>query len=76
MVSICLKPHCKKFFIILQRGILIGLLGCSGHEKSERDRLREQNARGEYIYRLHNEKQDVASDPQPRSRELYPWEKE
>jgi gluconate kinase len=71
----CPKLYCKKIFIILQIGILISLLGCSGQEKSERDRLREQNAKGEYIYRLHDEVlQAEVGAPKHRERELYPWE--
>lgn len=73
------NPHFKKFFIILQKGFLwvafATLGGCSGHEKSEKDRLREQNAKGEYIYRYQQEVQYPLSPPVPREREAYPWEK-
>ena len=49
------KPHSKKIFIILQTGILFFLTGCSGLEKSEQDKLRDSNAKGEYVYRNHDE---------------------
>ena len=68
------KSHFKKKIIILQKGILLILFGCSGQAKSERDRLREQNAKGEYIYRLRDEVQAEVGSPKHRERELYPWE--
>ena len=69
------NPHFKKIFIILQKGILlIALQSCSGHEKSEKERLRDQNAKGEYIYRYHHEAQYPEVSSQHREREPYPWE--
>ncbi|MBS0648720.1 MAG: hypothetical protein JSS10_05805 [Verrucomicrobia bacterium] len=71
-----LKSHIKKIFIILQTGFLIFLTGCSGLEKSEQEKLRENNAKGEYIYRNHNEVAYPVQTPRHREREAYPWEGE
>jgi hypothetical protein len=68
------NPHSKKIFIILQTGILFFLAGCSGLEKSEQDKLRENNAKGEYVYRNHKEVAYPVAPPRPREREAYPWE--
>ena len=70
------NPHSKKIFIILQTGILFFLMGCSGLEKSEQDKLRENNAKGEYVYRNHNEVTYPVVPPRLREREAYPWETE
>lgn len=51
------------------------LSGCSGMEKSEQDKIREQNAKGEYIYRHRDEVLYKAEAPKPQAREPYPWEK-
>ena len=63
----------QKSFILF---FLLTFFGCSGHEKSEQDRLREQNAKGEYVYRNHDEKHYPLKTPAHRDREPYPWEKE
>ena len=68
------KSHFKKIFIILQLGFLFSLLGCSGLEKSEQDKLREKNAKGEYVYRNHDEVSYPVPTPRHRDREAYPWE--
>ncbi len=68
------NSHSKKIFIILQLGFLFSLQGCSGLEKSEQDKLREKNAKGEYVYRNHDEVSYPVPSPRPRSREAYPWE--
>jgi hypothetical protein len=68
------KSHSKKFFIILQTGFLFFLMGCTGLEKSEQDKLRERNAKGEYVYRHHDEVAYPIPPPRPREREAYPWE--
>jgi hypothetical protein len=70
------KPHCKKIFIIVQTlslGIFLG--GCSGLEKSEQEKIREQNAKGEYIYRHQGDHLYQAEAPRHQPREPYPWEK-
>jgi len=75
LVSIsCSKPHSKKIFIILQTGILFFLTGCTGLEKSEQDKLRDSNAKGEYVYRNHDEVAYPVPAPRHRDREAYPWE--
>lgn len=55
---------------------LIPLLmaGCSGLEQSEHERIRRANAKGEYIYRNHDEFLYPIQTPRHRVRELYPWE--
>ena len=68
------KSHSKKIFIILQIGFLFFLLGCSGLEKSEKEKLRDRNAKGEYVYRNHQEVAYPVPPPRPRQREPYPWE--
>ena len=70
------KSHFKKMFIILQTGFLFFLLGCTGLEKSEQEKLRDSNAKGEYIYRNHDEVAYPVPAPRPREREAYPWEAE
>ncbi len=66
-------PHFKKISIIV---LLLLLSGCSGHEKSGEQRLRDQNAKGEYVYRNHDERQYPLNTPSHREREPYPWENE
>ena len=68
------KSHSKKIFIILQTGFLFFLMGCSGLEKSEQDKLRDSNAKGEYVYRHHDEVAYPVQTPRHRDREAYPWE--
>jgi gluconate kinase len=68
------NSHCKKIFIILQRGFLFFLMGCSGLEQSEQDKLREQNAKGEYIYRHDDEIVYPIIPPRHREAEPYPWD--
>ncbi len=47
---------------------------CSGLEKTEKERLKEQNAKGEYIYRRPHEVFYQVEAPRPKAREPYPWE--
>ena len=74
MCPLVSKSHSKKIFIILQTGILFFLTGCSGLEKSEREKLRDSNAKGEYVYRNHDEVAYPVPAPRPREREAYAWE--
>jgi hypothetical protein len=79
MFNLSLKPHFKKKIIILQKGIIVAslwLASCSDPEQSERDRLRQKNAKGEYVYRHHDEFLYPIPELQPRQRDIYPWEKE
>ena len=54
--------------------LLLLFSSCSGLEKTEKERIREQNAKGEYIYRKANEFFYQVEAPKPRVREPYPWE--
>ncbi len=62
---------------ILTKGliaILLALAACSGAEQAEEEKIRRQNAKGEYIYRRHGECLYPLRPPQYRPREKYPWE--
>lgn len=50
------------------------LLGCSGLEESERERIRKMNATGEYIYRNNDEISFGIELPKHQPRARYPWE--
>lgn len=62
-----------RFFIPLLG--LVFLLGCSGLEKSEQEKIRKVNAKVEEIYRLDEEKAFSIETPTQRVKEPYPWEK-
>lgn len=69
----------KKVFKINHKLFAIyGILGlfaaCSGMKQSEQEKLRRQNAKGEFIYRNHDEYHYVLKTPEHRIREKYPWE--
>lgn len=51
------------------------LLGCSGMEQSEQEKLRRLNAKGEFIHRHSDEYQYSLSTPNQYIRDPYPWEK-
>lgn len=53
---------------------LLLLAGCSGLEKTEYDRLRRQNCKGEYIRRSHTEYFYPIENPIAKERDPYPWE--
>ncbi|HSW86283.1 MAG TPA: D-Ala-D-Ala carboxypeptidase family metallohydrolase [Rhabdochlamydiaceae bacterium] len=55
-------------------GILIFLTGCSGLEQSEQEKIRRMNAKGEFVYRTHDEYLYAIGTPKHRLREKYPWE--
>ncbi|MCI0382251.1 MAG: hypothetical protein L0207_04275 [Chlamydiae bacterium] len=50
------------------------LFSCSGMEESEKQKIRQLNAKGEYIHRNHNEFNYRISSPKQIERERYPWE--
>jgi hypothetical protein len=50
------------------------LASCSGMQQSEQEKLRRQNAKGEFVHRLHHEFRYVLETPEHRVREKYPWE--
>lgn len=56
-------------------GFLVSLSSCMGLEKAEKERIRQQNLKGEYIYRYENEVLFVIPPPKRKQKELYPWEK-
>jgi hypothetical protein len=63
---------------ILTKGLcslLLLLCGCSGLEKSEEENLRRQHAKGEFIYRHHDEMRYAIQTPPHCIRDKYPWEK-
>lgn len=43
-------------------------------EQSEQKKLRRQNAKGEFIYRNHDEYRYQIDTPKHRIRKPYPWE--
>jgi hypothetical protein len=53
---------------------IITLSGCSGMEKSEQEKLRRLNAKGEWVHRYHDEYNYPLEPPKHRVRERYPWE--
>ncbi len=53
---------------------LILLMGCSGMEQSEQDKLRRMNAKGEFIHRTEGESRYALKTPVHKVREKYPWE--
>lgn len=55
-------------------GLSLCLMGCSGLEQSEQEQLRRLNAKGEYIYRHHDEILYPLVVPRHQVRERYPWE--
>jgi len=56
--------------------LLMSLLccGCSGSDSSEKDRLRQLNQKGEFIYRVADEYLFVPPAPLPQLQQPYPWE--
>jgi hypothetical protein len=69
------NPHFKKKFIIVQHALaLFFLTGCTGLEKSEKEKLKERNATGEFVYRQHDEISYPLTPPRPQDQESYPWE--
>jgi hypothetical protein len=68
-------PHIKKIIIILQYGVIVFYLtGCTGLEKSQKEKLKERNATGEYVYRHHDEIAYPVPTPRPQAQEKYPWQ--
>lgn len=64
-----------RIFLFLFLTSMVLQMGCSGLEKSERERMRNQNAVGEFIHRKHDEFFFVTSKPEKTKRENYSWEK-
>jgi hypothetical protein len=57
------------FFLVLAL-----LTACSGMEKSEQEKLRRLNAKGEFVHRHHDEYHYALGVPKHLVREKYPWE--
>ena len=49
--------------------------GCSGLEQSEEEKLRQLNAKGEFIHRQHDDYHYQLASPEHYIRGPYPWEK-
>src|SRR5258708_25110406 len=56
--------------------LLLLLIGCSGMEQSEREKIRRLNCKGEPIYRNHDDLFYPISPPTHTPRTCYPWESE
>lgn len=66
------------FFLPIKRllaALALLLTSCSGMEESEKDKVRERNRSGEYVYRLHDKRIFESSAPYNRIKEKYPWER-
>lgn len=66
------KQLYQKQIVIILLGIFLG--GCSGLERSEQERLRQRNAKGEFIHRNHDDIRYPLADPVQKKRAPYPWE--
>jgi hypothetical protein len=64
----------RKIYLFAYGGLLLALAACSGMEQSEQEKLRRQNAKGEFIHRSHDEYHYTLHPPKHRVRERYPWE--
>ena len=75
------QPECRKKgnnlqYLLNYFFIFLVFSACSGLEKSEKERLRKQNAKGEYIYRRKYDHLYSQQEPKPQERARYPWEQE
>lgn len=61
----------RTFLVLLP--LLLG--ACSGIERSENEKIRRRNCKGEYIYRTHDEYTCAISTPAHTPRPPYPWER-
>ncbi len=57
-------------------GLISILVSCSGFERSEQEKVRRRNSKGEYIYRAENDVFSPIAPPQHMPRSSYPWETE
>lgn len=60
--------------IIIRFSLPFLLFSCSGYEKSEYNKLRKQNAKGEYIYRKSADRFFSFKPPEKKEKKAYPWE--
>jgi hypothetical protein len=56
--------------------MVVGIVACSGLARSEQEKARRKNAKGEYIYRSHKDIFAPIGTPQHAPRSPYPWETE
>ena len=56
--------------------ISLTLFSCSGFERSEQEKIRRQNCKGEYIYRNQSDQFAPIASPDHLARSPYPWENE
>lgn len=61
-------------FVALGSAAVLFLTACSGMEYSEQEKIRRNNAKGEFIHRTHDEFHYMLTVPPHRVREKYPWE--
>lgn len=61
-----------RFSKVLSCALLLS--GCSGMEKSEQEKLRQLNAKAEFIHRNHEDSKYPLTTPSHRVRNKYPWE--
>src|SRR3989344_2655016 len=61
---------------VLFLSTLFIFLGCSGMERTEREKIRQRNCKGEYIYRSQSDFFFPIAPPQLALRASYPWETE
>ena len=54
--------------------LLLFLVSCSGLQDSEREKIRDMNAKGEFIGRKQDECLYPLENPTHRIRDKYPWE--
>ena len=62
------------FFAVLFLTALCCFSCSSGIERSENEKLKRKNSKGEYIYRNHNEYLFAIAPPLHTPRQAYPWE--
>jgi hypothetical protein len=56
--------------------IFFCFIGCSGFERSELEKVRKQNCKGEYVYRNQSDVFSPIAPPEHLARSPYPWENE
>jgi hypothetical protein len=68
-------PQKRDYTVILNiLAMALIVCGCSGIERSENDKIRRRNCKGEYIHRKHDEKFCAIALPAQMPRPQYPWE--
>lgn len=65
----------KRFLIYIKFVCILLLSACSSSDQQTESALKKQNQKGEYIYRKDGEFFFAVSDPKPREKFPYPWQK-